>query len=148
MSAALWRMSPAEMSQYIAANRNLPVPPLAAPPPPPRKIARPRLTFRNYDDFMPAFRAAREAAIAAAGVRWWMSPETSIWARVPPAWVYWRGLSRSGTSPRDLHFPMGQFWPGGHLPYGPEYAAPVSVAQFANPAPRRRITLELKANAV
>jgi len=85
---------------------------------------------------MPAFGAARFRAIDAVGPRWWMDPDYSRWARVPAAWVNWKGATRSGTSPRDMHFPAGRFWPGGELPLGPEYAAPVSVAQFADFAPR------------
>lgn len=102
---------------------------------------RQRNSFRGFDDFMPALRVARETAAAAAGPRWWMSPDHSIWARVPAAWVHWKGLSISGTSPRDLHFPMGRYWLGGALPMGPEYAAPISVAQFAKPPPRRQLTI-------
>jgi hypothetical protein len=91
---------------------------------------------------MPAFRAAREAAIRDAGAYWWAKPNVSMWARVPPSWVAWKGFSRSGSSPRDLHFPLGKYWPGGELPIGPEYAAPVSVCQFVVPAPRRRVTID------
>jgi hypothetical protein len=101
-----------------------------------------RKAFRGYDDFMPAFAVAREAAIREHGPKWWANPDACRWARVPAAWVHWKGFSRSGTSPRDMHFPLGKFWPGGELPIGPEYAAPVSVAQFVAPAPRRRVTID------
>lgn len=108
---------------------------------------RPRQTraFRGFDDFMPAFTAAREAAILEHGAKWWANPDASIWARVPPGWVAWKGYSRSGTSPRDMHFPLGKYWPGGELPLGPDYAAPVTVAQFVAPAPRRRMTIDAPA---
>lgn len=112
-------------------------------------VARParrlHYTFRGFGDFMPAFRVARERAILSAGRNWWMSPDHALWARVPTAWVTWKGRASSGSSPRDLHFPLGRYWDAGELPIGPDYAPSGSVAQFANPPPRRPLTIEARA---
>jgi hypothetical protein len=157
MSAALqratfWDMPAGDMAAHFAKSRQEAAQAVALIPPAPvtgsAVVAfrpRRRVTgFRGYNDFMPAFRAARERAMAAQGPRWWMSPDHSIWARVPAGWVTWKGRASSGMSPRDVHFPMAQYWPGGVLPIGPDYAAPISVAQFADPAPRRRVTIDLE----
>jgi hypothetical protein len=110
-----------------------------------RYSPRPRRAYRGFDDFMPALATARAAAITEHGEKWWANPNASLWARVPAAWVAWKGFSRSGSSPRDMHFPIGKFWPGGVLPIGPDYAAPVSVVQFDSPPPHRRLTIEAPA---
>jgi hypothetical protein len=150
--ASFWNLPAAELAAHVqerrreAATAVVPfVRPSAAGNAP--AVYRPRrsTSYRGYDDFMPAFRAAREAAAAKHGPNWWMKPDASRWARVPPTWVAWKGYSRSGSSPRDMHFPVGEFWPGGVLPIGPEYAAPVSVAQFAERPPRPRATIDAPA---
>lgn len=146
-----WGMAPADMAAHFATCRQQAAQAVALIPAPSTSSAvvafkprRPVNGFRNFTDFMPAFRAARARAIAAQGPRWWMSADHAIWARVPAAWVTWKGKASSGMSPRDLHFPMAQYWPGGALPFGPDYAAPISVAQFAAPAPRRHVTIDLE----
>lgn len=149
--AAFWHLPAADLSEHLrkaAQERRTAVVPFVRPvgtenalvPASKRRV----LSYRGFDDFMPAFAAARALVIAECGVRWYLNPDVCRGARVPPAWVRWKGLSVSGTSPRDLHFPVGRFWPGGQLPVGPEYAAPASVAQFADRAPRRRVTIELE----
>lgn len=110
-----------------------------------QRTKAPRFTFRGFDDFMPVLRVARENAIRAHGERWYLNPAVCIKARVPAAWVRWKGLTASGTSPRDLNMPLGPYWPGGALPFGPEYAAPTHVAQFALPPPPRQLTIEATA---
>jgi len=81
-------------------------------------------SFRGYDDFVPAYNAARHAAIAALGQRWYMIPGASQWARIPSAWAACKVYGRVSHAPRDRRLPAAQFWPAGTLPAGPEYAAP------------------------
>jgi hypothetical protein len=106
---------------------------------------RARLTFKGFDDFMPQFRASRAAAIAEHGEQWWANPAVCRKGRVPTAWVTWRGKASSGSTYRDLNMPMGRYWPSGEMPLGPDYADPICVAQFVEPAPRRRATIDLPA---
>ena len=148
--AAFWCLPIEALSAHVhkrAAEGSTAVVPFVRPALAEKALApvstRRRLSFKGYDDFMPAFAAAREAARAAFGPKWVFNPDACCGARVPKGWVSWRTSAASGSSPRDLtHFPLGHFWPGGVLPVGPEYAAPVSVAQFAAPPPRRRLTIE------
>jgi hypothetical protein len=150
--ASFWGASAAELAAHFQRRRQeaaTAVVPFVRPDAPQTSLTlsrpRRRLTFRGFDDFMPAFAAARAAAARAHGSFWWAKPDVSIMARVPPQWVAWKGAARSGTSPRDLHFPLGVYWPGGELPIGPDYAAPASVAQFAKPPPRRTLTIDAPA---
>jgi hypothetical protein len=94
---------------------------------------KPPPTFTDYESFVPAFTAARKAAIAEFGPNWHLHPQAFIWARLPIAWVRVRvagGIrlpdavvgSRWSTAPRDQRLPVARFWPGGELPIGPEYA--------------------------
>jgi hypothetical protein len=106
---------------------------------------RARLSFKGFDDFMPAFRAAREAAIAEHGDQWWANPHTCLKGRVPTAWVTWKGKASSGSSYRDLNMPVARYWPGGQLPVGPVYAAPICVAQCVDPVTPRCLTIEVPA---
>jgi hypothetical protein len=95
----------------------------------PRRVVT-RSRFRGYDDFVPAFNAARHAAIAAYGPRWSLIPEARVWARLPRTWVNVQLTGRrSSTAPRDYKLPVARFWPGGRLPIGTAYAGPT-------PAPR------------
>jgi len=88
--------------------------------------ARPRLlggrSYKGWDDFAPAFTAARQAAADAFGPRWYLNPDLSMHARLPAGWTSCRTFGRTSVSPRDVNFPRAQFWPGGILPTGPEYA--------------------------
>jgi hypothetical protein len=118
----------------------------------PRESAQ--LTFIEYGDFVPAFNAARQAAIAVFGPRWDLRPQAYVCARLPVAWVRVKvagrraplshvrsgavpdGLPLQGRlpddvigerwsqAPRDQKLPIARFWPGGELPVGPEYALP------------------------
>jgi hypothetical protein len=93
-------------------------------------IRQPGNTYRGFDDFMPAFTAARRrAAMACRDMlgRWWLEPDC-LKARLPAAWVRWQGRSVSGKSPRDVNFPAARYWPGGTLPVGPDYAAPAVLS--------------------
>jgi hypothetical protein len=90
-------------------------------------IRQPGNSFRGFDDFMPAFTAARMLAIADHGARWYLSADC-LKARLPAAWVRWVGLSVSGKSPRDVNMPSARYWPGGVLPAGPDYAAPAVLS--------------------
>lgn len=100
------------------------------------RAAKPaRKSFVGYDDFVPAFNVARHAAAAALGHRWQFVPGASIWARLPAAWVRCTVYGRVSTAPRDHRMPAAQYWPGGTLPIGPEYAAPdVAPVQLAEAA--------------
>lgn len=150
--ATFWTMGAAELAVHLRQRAEMgstAVVPFVAPGAPRKAVAlcspRRRLFFRGFDDFMPVLSAARAGAMREHGSKWWANPEASIMARVPASWVAWKGSARSGSSPRDLHFPLGRFWPGGELPIGPDYAAPASVAQFYNPAPRRHVTIDAPA---
>ena len=80
-------------------------------------------TYRGHTDFSPAFFAAQMRAIEAHGKNWWANPDLTLLATVPAAWVACKlSNGRVSRSPRDVHFPRAQFWPGGILPTGPEYA--------------------------
>jgi hypothetical protein len=92
-----------------------------------RRPAKPKLlgqrrTFAGYDDFMPAFYAAREAVACRAGRQWYLNPDVAMKARVPAAWVACRVSRGTINGPRDVNFPRAEFWPEGVLPVGPEYA--------------------------
>jgi hypothetical protein len=93
---------------------------------------KPARTFRGYEDFVPVFNAARQAAIAEFGPNWHRYPQSYVWARLPVEWTRVRvaaaGVqgSRWSTAPRDQRLPVARFWPGGELPIGPEYAAVTS----------------------
>jgi hypothetical protein len=146
-AVSLWNLPPDQMKARLAQLASaapsaevIPFPSRAVTVRPRTKA--PRFTFRGFDDFMPALRAARQNVIRYGGERWYLNPALCIKARVPAAWVRWKGLTASGTSPRDLNFPLGPYWPGGALPFGPEYAAPCHVAQFALPPPPRQLTIE------
>ena len=80
-------------------------------------------SFRGYEDFVVAYNAARHAAIAALGERWYLVPGASQWARIPAKWAACKVYGRVSHAPRDRRLPAAQFWPAGALPVGPEYAA-------------------------
>jgi len=82
-----------------------------------------RKTFKNYDDFSAANRAAKLAACEAHGLHWHLVPGASALARLPAAWVACKVFGRTSKSPRDVRLPAARFWPNGLLPVGPEYAA-------------------------
>lgn len=79
-------------------------------------------SYRTSDEFFSAFNAARAACRAVHGSEWYLSPAASLKARVPAAWVTLKGEMGTYRSPRDVNFPRAEFWPGGVLPNGPEYA--------------------------
>jgi hypothetical protein len=101
-----------------------------------KRATRIAKSFTGYDDFVPAFNAARHAAIAALGARWYLEPGASLYGRVPAAWASCKVYGRSSNAPRDQRFPAAQYWPGGMLPAGPEYetlaAAPFAYAEAAD----------------
>jgi hypothetical protein len=86
-------------------------------------------TFRGFDDFVPAFNAARYAAIAMHGENWWLRPEACLKARLPRAWAKCVGKYHSSKGLRDVNFPVARFWPNGMLPAGPEYATDDAAEQ-------------------
>jgi hypothetical protein len=47
----------------------------------------PAPTFSSYEDFVPAFNAARQAAREVFGERWSLHPQAHVWARLPAAWT-------------------------------------------------------------
>jgi hypothetical protein len=47
----------------------------------------PASSFTCYEDFVPVFNAARQAAIAEFGERWSLHPQAYVWARLPAEWV-------------------------------------------------------------
>jgi hypothetical protein len=57
-------------------------------------------TFNSFEDFLPAFNAARHAAIAVFGERWDLHPQAYVWARLPTAWTQVRVAGR--TIPRPI----------------------------------------------
>ena len=79
-------------------------------------------SFKGYEDFVPAYNAARHAAIAAHGEAWYLVPGASTWARIPAKWAACKVYGRVSHAPRDRRLPAAQFWPSGALPIGPEYA--------------------------
>ena len=109
--SGITRLSPADQAKLAAAFK-------AAQP---RQIGQ-RRTFAGWDDFMPAYTAAREAVAGRVGERWYLDPTVALKARVPGAWVSCRVVGRTSASPRDVTMPRAEFWPGGALPVGPEYA--------------------------
>lgn len=128
----LWTMTGAELATTLAQPATRPVErvPSAADVKAAKAIIaahkaatrQPATTFRGFDDFMPAFTFARLACRLANGPRWYLNPSACLKARLPAAWVRWHGLAVSGTSPRDVNFPVARYWEGGVLPIGPEYA--------------------------
>jgi hypothetical protein len=82
-----------------------------------------RKTYSGFDDFMPAFNAARALAREAHGDRWHLNPDARMCARLPASWVSCSLISgKTVRSPRDVAFPVARFWPGEVLPNGPDYA--------------------------
>lgn len=116
---------------------------VAAMKPEPKRIGG--SSFRTAEEFFPMFNAAREACQAAHGVDWYLEPSASLKARVPAAWVALRGEMGTWRSPRDVNFPRAEFWPGGVLPVGPEYAehGPVARGEI-RPASVRAIRFEME----
>src|SRR6516225_2254901 len=57
-------------------------------------------SFTGFEDFVPAFNAARNAAIAVFGENWHLHPEAYIWATLPTAWTQVRVAGR--TIPRPI----------------------------------------------
>jgi hypothetical protein len=84
-------------------------------------------TFSAYDDFVPVYNAARAAAVAALGERWYLAPGASAVARLPAKWVRCQVYGRVSAGPRDVRLPAAQFWPAGMLPAGPDYAEPYAI---------------------
>ena len=93
----------------------------AAMKPEPKRIGGGN-TFKGADDFYPAFNAAREACRAVAGEAWYLDTSVCLKARVPAPWLAIKGEMATYRSPRDVNFPKAEFWPGGVLPTGPDYA--------------------------
>ncbi len=89
-------------------------------------------TYRGRDDFTPALDAARLAAIEAFGRQWYLNPGMSVKARVPAAWASCKVHGRTSTCHRDMNFPTAQFWPGGALPVGRDYAEPLAIDPTAD----------------
>lgn len=138
MSAAvsIWSMTPDDLTALLSEPREAATAlvPYVAPVTRGGNVVvfRPRRgrTYRGYDDFSPDFTAAKFAAMAAHGSHWWANPDVSRKARLPIAWVKWKGACSSGTCYRDVNMPAAEYWPSGELPIGPEYAAPVRASQF------------------
>ena len=86
-------------------------------------------TFRGYDDFVPAYNAARAAIAVELGANWHLFPTAYQWARVPAPWASCKVFGRTSKAPRDMRLPAARYWPTGKLPVGPEYA-PVSIGQI------------------
>jgi hypothetical protein len=101
--------------------------------------------FSSWEDWWPVCRAARARASADLGARWDLDAST-LHARIPSAWANIK-LAIGGTKhgPRDIHMPAAKYWPGGVLPYGPEYAArgPVDGRKAATVTRLRAPALEL-----
>ena len=79
-------------------------------------------TFKGYDDFVPAYNAARQAAIADLGETWYLVPGASTMARIPAKWAACKVYGRVSNAPRDRRLPAARYWPAGAMPIGPEYA--------------------------
>jgi hypothetical protein len=114
----------------------------AARPKPLRQIAQ-RPTFKGWDDFMPAFTAAREACKAVAGERWYLDPTVALKARVPAAWTCCHLSRGTSVSPRDVTVPRAEFWEGASLPLGPDYAEFGRLDRGRGGTARRRVAPEL-----
>lgn len=95
-------------------------------------------SFKDAYSFFVAFNAAREACRAVHGAAWYLDVSACLKARVPAAWVALRGEQGIWRSPRDVNFPRGEFWPGGVLPVGPEYAEHGPVAKVGGAQVKRR----------
>jgi hypothetical protein len=93
------------------------------------RAATPRLTFSGWDDFAPAWGFACALAQERFGRQWYLNPMACRKARVPLAWVSCRLSLRSSVSPRDMNMPNAQFWEGGRLPVGPDYAPVAALAR-------------------
>src|SRR5262245_11867802 len=86
------------------------------------RLRRVGKTYKAYADFVLAFNQARHACIRRHGDNWHLVPGASVWARIPAAWASVKVFGRVSHAPRDQRFPAAEFWPGGVLPIGPEYA--------------------------
>ena len=89
-------------------------------------------TFRAWADFTPALTTARMAAIAVFGAQWYLNPDLCIKGRVPAAWASCKVHGRTSVCHRDMNIPTAQFWPGGTLPVGPDYAEPYAIDPSAD----------------
>lgn len=103
------------------------------------------LSFRDAESFFVAFNAARAACRAVHGNKWYLSPAASLKARVPGAWTALKGEMGTWRSPRDVNCPKGEFWPGGVLPTGPDYAEHPPVARDEIRPTKRSRGFELEA---
>jgi hypothetical protein len=70
------------------------------------------LTFTSFEDFVPAFSAARNAAIEVFGENWYLHPEAYVWARLPTAWTQVRVAGRAAPRPILARFdaPTMESW--------------------------------------
>lgn len=85
-------------------------------------------SYRDAESFFVDFNAAREACAARWGREWYLNPKASLKARVPGVWVALKGEMGTWRSPRDVNCPRAEYWPGGVLPIGPEYAEHARLA--------------------
>jgi hypothetical protein len=150
--ASFWNLPVAEMAEHLAAARlsaSTAIVPFVRSAAAATAVAvfKPRgfRSFRGYDDFSPVFTAAKFAAIAVGGPQWWADSALCRKARLPVAWVKWKGACSSGTCYRDVNMPVGRFWPGGEMPMGPEYAAPAAASQFGKAPPRAPVVIDAPA---
>lgn len=111
--AQIAQLPPKERDALLAAFQ-------AALKPEPKRLGS--NTFKDSDQFFAAFNVARDAARTLHGEHWYLNPSASLKARVPPAWVALKGEMGTWRSPRDVNCPRAEFWPGGVLPSGPDYA--------------------------
>lgn len=118
---AITRLAAGDQSDLARAFRAVAT---ARRPAKPKRIAADK-TFRDYDDFSPAFAASRALAREAGGPRWYLNPDLCLKARLPIVWANCKILNGTATKhgPRDVNFPVARFWPGETLPVGPEYVA-------------------------
>ena len=77
-------------------------------------------TYTGYDDFQADWGRAKALAFA-TDQRWSVRPESFVYARIPAKWTRVRVFGRVITGPRDVKLPVGEYWPSGALPVGPEY---------------------------
>lgn len=89
-------------------------------------------SYRTAEAFFADFNAAREACRKVHGESWYLSPRASLKARVPGVWTALKGEQGIWRSPRDVNCPRAEFWPGGVLPTGPEYAERGPLAPKVN----------------